>query len=396
MSPIVEPTVLRGQRYTIRHVGPRAAVWPTTPNAPLTVLARKDMVARWLPVSPAPDSADFVSGSWTGRLGDAGDGTFVFPNANSSDGTPWRNRFDTTSHLQFLEVYDNNELDFCGVIDQVKVDQQSVTVHCSDGWFLLKKAYERDWVTIGSPRDVIDRGTRVWQPLLVDDFPYEGVSNPSAQWTTSSQVQAGPNNASVGANDSAFNPGGYTATTPWVNPNNISVGSAATFSVTAPAPPGGLGSYGLRATGFGFSIPAESTILGIQVGAETEASGANGSINGELPQLVVNGAVTSYFPSGTSFSGSFFNLGSPGWGYYGGPTESWQGGVQTLTPALVNAANFGVEYQFALNPNSGSMTASVFRVQLTIWYMSTTAVVMRQTGGVTLNVTATNGNTASL
>lgn len=183
MSPNIEPVVAQADGYTLRLIGPKAAVWPTTPAAPVAVLARTDMVARPLPSSSLPSDPNFVSGSWSGRLGDAGDGTFVFPNATAADGVPWRQRFDSTGHLQFLEVKDNGVVDFCGVIDQVTVDQQKVTVHASDGWFLLKKAYERDWVVTQAPRDVIERGTQVWVPTTADNFP-AGSLGP--QWTDSS------------------------------------------------------------------------------------------------------------------------------------------------------------------------------------------------------------------
>lgn len=185
MSPNVEPVVAQGNRYTLRHIGPRAAVWPTSPNPDITVLNRTDMVARPLPSSSLPSSPDFVSGTWNGRLGDAGDGMLLFPNTIASDGVAYRERFDPEGHCQFIEIYNNGNLDFVGVIDQVIVDQQQVQVHLSDGWFLLKKAYERDWIVTQSPRDVIERVTKVWVPTIVDDFPAGSLNS---QWTNESSA----------------------------------------------------------------------------------------------------------------------------------------------------------------------------------------------------------------
>lgn len=171
MSPARESVVIAGDSFSLRHIGPRADVWPDSPAADITVLGRTDMVARPLPSSNLPSSPDFVSGSYTLRLGDSGEAMLTFPNTVASDGIPWRQRFSPAGHLQFIEIYRNGELEFVGVIDQIpRLDQQQVQVHCSDGWFLLKKGYVRDWITIQAPRDVIERGTQLWVPTVLDDF----------------------------------------------------------------------------------------------------------------------------------------------------------------------------------------------------------------------------------
>lgn len=100
--PNLEPVVLPVDRYSLRHIGPKALVWPQTPSAPVTVLARTDMVARLLPSSPLPNDPDLVTGAFTNRLNDSGEASFTFPNSVSSDGVLWRSRFDPTGHLQFL------------------------------------------------------------------------------------------------------------------------------------------------------------------------------------------------------------------------------------------------------------------------------------------------------
>lgn len=171
--PNREPVILQQDKVTLRHVGPKSAIWPAPPAGVSTfaLLNQAAMIARPLPVSDVPASQDFVSGSWTGRLGDAGEAQLVFPNATSSDGEPWRDRFDPTGHLQFVEVRLNGFLEVVGVIDQVTTDQQGVTVHAYDAFWLLKKAYVRDWVVTQAPRDVIERGTALWTPFIADNFP---------------------------------------------------------------------------------------------------------------------------------------------------------------------------------------------------------------------------------
>jgi hypothetical protein len=194
--PNLEPVVLQQDQVKIRLIGPKASVWPAPPADVQTfsVLGCDTMVARPLPVSNVPASPDFVSGYWTGRLDDAGEAQLVFPNATSSDGTPWRQRFDPTGHLQWIEIYFNGYLDFCGVIDQVTPDQQSVTVHAYDPFWVLKKAYVRDWIVTQAPRDVIERGTKLWVPTAVDNFPAGSISS---QWTVST---SGGGTAAIGPN----------------------------------------------------------------------------------------------------------------------------------------------------------------------------------------------------
>lgn len=199
--PNLEPVVIAGQRYAIRQVGLPSVLYPqtATPISPEIQVLSKLLIARPLPASSLPSSPDFVSGSWTGRLGDAGDMQLQFPNKEASDGVPWRQRFDPTGHLQFLECYYNGNLDSCCVIDTCEVDEQGVSVHGQDGWFLLKKAYERDWTVVESPRDVIERATQVWVPTAADNFPYANSANPAAQWTVTTNS---------GGTVAMINPGG--------------------------------------------------------------------------------------------------------------------------------------------------------------------------------------------
>jgi hypothetical protein len=117
--PLQEPTVLSLNRYALRRVGPRAAVFPTSPVPNFSVLQVATMVARPLPTSNAPNSPDFASGSWTGRLVVAGEMALTFPNKEASDGAPWRNRFDPTGHLQWIEIYNDGYLESVCCIDKL-------------------------------------------------------------------------------------------------------------------------------------------------------------------------------------------------------------------------------------------------------------------------------------
>ena len=204
MSPIAEPTVLDLRAYTLRLIGPHSVVFPTTPGTAYTVLNRNDLVARPLPSSQLPTSADFVSGTWNARLFDAGDGKFTFPNKEASDGTPWRLRFDPTNKLQWIEVTVDEYLEMVICVTKVTPDRNQVLVEGYDGFQMCKSAYLRDWTCVQAPRDVIERGTQLWVPLVVDDFSYQGTTVPNAQWTTSSVNSTGSVRCGTGANDNSI------------------------------------------------------------------------------------------------------------------------------------------------------------------------------------------------
>lgn len=228
-----EPVVIAGEKYSVRHIGPAFAIWPDTPAPQFSVLAASTMVARPLPMSNLPSSPDLASGSWTGRLGDAGEAILTFPNATASDGVPWRSRFDPTGHLQFLEISRNGEIEFVGLIDQVPViNQQQVQVHCSDGWWLLKKAYERDWIVTQAPRDVIERATQMWVPTVADNFPASAtisgatLTTPYASWSL--------NTASSGA-VSIGQSGGLALSTAASATSVAQASTSKTFAVSAQA-----------------------------------------------------------------------------------------------------------------------------------------------------------------
>ena len=189
--PNLEPVVLDGHTYLLRHVGPRDQVWLQSPATEITVLNRTDMVARPLPAAPDPASPDFQTGDYDLRLSDMGDFTITFPNKEASDGLPWRTRFDPGGdgqRLQWVELWLDEFLEFTGVLLTVVPDRQQVQITGDDGTFCLKNAYERDWTVTQAPRDVFQRGTQVWVPAVADNFAGPSLS---AIWTTTGDVSIG-------------------------------------------------------------------------------------------------------------------------------------------------------------------------------------------------------------
>lgn len=94
----------------------------------------------------------------------------------------------------------------------------------------------------------------------------------------------------------------------------------------------------LRATGFNFAIPSSASICGIRVEVEKRAGGLGigAWIRDDRVRLIKAGTVL-----GNNLATSDVWTGSEAYETYGNVTELWG---TTLTPADVNAANFGVAF----------------------------------------------------
>ena len=171
-------TVVDARGFRLRHITP-TATWPSE-GGTATLLGRTYGFTE-LPMSHLPESPDLVEGSYTGRLGDAGEFSLSFPNVASSKGL-WRERFDPDLCLEFIEIYRDDALpDFVGSIQRVEIDRGVVTVSGMDAWSLLRRAYEQDRSWTAAPQEVITAYTRVPLPVVVDDFDGAALSG---DWTT--------------------------------------------------------------------------------------------------------------------------------------------------------------------------------------------------------------------
>jgi Tfp pilus assembly protein PilX len=122
---------------------------------------------------------------------------------------------------------------------------------------------------------------------------------------------------------------------------------------------GNTQSANLDATGFGFTIPADATITGIQASIERSASHTS-SIDDQDVYLLLAGATRGSDKGKTStYWGTSDQTSS-----YGGSTDLW---TATWTPADVNASTFGVRVK-ADNDNGSSRSAFVDHIQITVWY----------------------------
>jgi hypothetical protein len=160
-------------------------------------------------------------------------------------------------------------------------------------------------------------------------------------------LTAGPNFAGTGAGGS------------WTNPTNISSddNNYATTTITNNSNSGTL-----SATNFGFNIPVNANINGVQVSIGRLASGSN--VRDNTVQLIVGGT-----QSGNNNASASNWPTSEAAASYGSTSSIW--GLGSLTPAQVNASNFGVALVVRNNGAGSSRTASVDFIQITITYTIT-------------------------
>lgn len=166
----------------------------------------------------------------------------------------------------------------------------------------------------------------------------------------------GVNTPSTVANDASF---GVTA---WTNPGNATV-SDDSYATNAST----IFTQYLKATDYGFSIPTDATIDGIEMHVELHADFNVGGVSGrrwdeKSVRLVVGGIVvgTDYatlvtFPITTSDTTIT----------YGTPTELW--GL-TISPSDINASNFGAVFAAEENRGDGDNTLYVDSIGLTVYY----------------------------
>lgn len=194
---------------------------------------------------------------------------------------------------------------------------------------------------------------------------------------------AGPNIAKAGNN---VNGPGSVA---WTNPGYITAddNNYATSTLT----PGQTTEY-LQGTDFGFSIPSNATIIGIQVTImrQSSSSGGGNSINDADLYLLKTGAIVGSDKATTTDWPT-----SMGTATYGGASDLWG---TTWTPADINETNFGVTLSAITQATSSNRTASVDYMQITVTYATPCGYADATSSGIThtpcINMT-TNVQTVS-
>ena len=178
-------------------------------------------------------------------------------------------------------------------------------------------------------------------------------------------ASAGPNDPALGTN--LDRPAG---TEPWIDPGNIAGPGYAIVDLYH------LHQYSeyLQGTQYGFSIPADATITGIEVRINRLAVGPPPSIYDTEVSLVINDVVVGDNKASALPWPASFEIAT-----YGSPTDLWG---TTWTPAQVNSDGFGVVFA-ANRGNQGQSDkyATVDTMQITVYfdYSTTTGVVCGET-----------------
>jgi hypothetical protein len=181
------------------------------------------------------------------------------------------------------------------------------------------------------------------------------------------ETQQVTRSAGAGAMDGALPAGGYVN---WTNTGAITASDDARAGYLF------VGdcewSRYLRGTQFGFSVPANAQLLGIQARIE-RCSGVYGEIEDKSVRLIQGGAIAGD-EKGKSIELTqqphwWPTLSPPNEAYesYGGAADLW--GL-TWTPAQVNAADFGVGVAVSDEFNCGGGTSGyVDHVEITVYYV---------------------------
>ena len=149
-------------------------------------------------------------------------------------------------------------------------------------------------------------------------------------------------------------------TVAWGTPGNITAAGTpyATMSVAANA----TTNY-LRATNYGFTIPANATIQGISVSINKSSSGTTSPfLRDNVVSLVKAGTIqtTNKALTGTNWSNTGLAVVN-----YGGTTDLW---ATTWSPADINDANFGVAFSGINASGANARTATVDYIRVTVSY----------------------------
>lgn len=163
----------------------------------------------------------------------------------------------------------------------------------------------------------------------------------------------GPNSAGTGADDSSF---GNIA---WVNPGNI------TSSNDSYATNSGTPQHYLKATNFGFSVPADATINGITVEIERKkvrSNGTNTCKDARVRIVKSDGSIGTTDKADTATDWPTTDT----YKTYGGSSDLWG---ETWTATDINDVDFGVVLSATLTVASeSSCIALVDHVRITIDY----------------------------
>ena len=284
----------------------------------------------------------------------------------------------------------------------------AVTVRTTSGsdWESTRYRIEGgSWTCVDTPDHIYDSGTHtdtesftITAPSSLGTYDVTFVaylnddcsgSGPSTLTLTDGIIVAnaysGPNSPSTSADDSTV------GTKSWTTPSNVQTQND--VYATAHLDASEVTHY-LKATGFGFSIPAGATIDGIKVEVDRYESGSSVRVTDNSVRLVKNKVISGDEKStGADWPNSDTDTYIP----YGGSTDKW--GL-TWTYSDINSANFGVVISAKKDSNSHDRDAYIDHIRMTVYYTPDTTPPTTidnvpsawQTSATTITLTCDDGS----
>ena len=144
----------------------------------------------------------------------------------------------------------------------------------------------------------------------------------------------------------------------WTNPGNARISN--NVYATSSGDNNAISHY-LQCTDFGFTIPTNATILGIEVDWERFAGTATTGNQDNAVRIVVGGTIDTTVNRAAAGAWSTTQAFYP----YGGASDLW--GL-SWTPADINDSGFGAALSVKFISGGGNATASVDSARITVTY----------------------------
>jgi hypothetical protein len=147
----------------------------------------------------------------------------------------------------------------------------------------------------------------------------------------------------------------------WANVDNIKVNDSNYAIATAPTGPVKYSHY-LKATNFGFNIPSDATITGVEV-LLRKFSNLGSFVYDENIRLIVGGTIK---PTNKADTVGPWEIAELDGTYYGGESDLWN---ESLTPSDINNSGFGFAVSADMGDSYGNGSeALVYYVAITVYY----------------------------
>src|SRR3989344_700802 len=226
--------------------------------------------------------------------------------------------------------------------------------------------------------------------VAVDPGKYSVTEDPKTAWTMNSNSCSGP--FTINKSPTTIEDDEMIGTAQWQNPSNAASNNDSYATTDLSDTNSGEETYAishyLKAINFGFNIPNDATIQGIEVDIKRKAGSLdNGNIVDNKINIVVGGGIgfvneahlLEFWPEENSSV------------HYGDSNDLWG---TTPKPADINSSDFGIAISTGLvktdNENEASAQASIDSIKITVTYTTTINVVDGQTTECTFDNSRTS------